>query len=125
VLDVLAVFVGYEAASTAADALAGSDYDRRKDEPAWIQLTRDAGCYSVFVHFRPRDSEVWRDQLIFREYLRETPAARRRYERAKREAVAAHADNPEAYTDAKEAAVLELEAAAYEAGYDERLPDLG
>jgi GrpB-like predicted nucleotidyltransferase (UPF0157 family) len=124
-LDVLAVFEEYESARTTADALAAEGYDVRKDEPEWIQLTRTGGDDSVFLHFRPEEPDVWRDQLVFRDYLRENPQARREYERVKREAAAAHPNDPEAYTKAKEEIVLSLEERAYEEGYDERLPDFG
>jgi len=122
-VDVLAVFDDYEPARAAAADLTTAGYTVRKDEPEWIQLVPVDGD-DVFVHFRPRESDVWRDQLVVREYLREHPEARRSYERVKREAAAEYPDDPEQYTAAKDGIVRELETRAYEAGYDERTPDL-
>jgi GrpB-like predicted nucleotidyltransferase (UPF0157 family) len=124
-LDVVAVYAGQASASAAADALVADGYHCRQDEPDWIQLTRpDDRDYPVFLHVRPRDAEAWRDQIVLREYLRDNPDARKEYECVKRAAAADHADDPEAYTDAKEAVVLSLEERAYEAGYADRLPNL-
>ena len=122
-LDVLAVFTGYESARATADALVAREYDLRQDDPEWIQLTRAEGDVPAFIHLRPEDSDVWRDQLVFREYLRDNAAARREYEQVKRAAAKAHPDDPEAYTDAKEETILSLEERAYEEGYAERLPE--
>lgn len=124
-VDVLAVFVGYESARETADRLASEGFAIRKDESEWIQLIRDDGRDDVFIHFRPRESDVWRNQLVFREYLRENPQARREYEQVKRAAAEHYPNDPEEYTAAKDDIVRTLERRAYEAGYDERIPDLG
>lgn len=124
VVDVLAVFDGYEPARETAAELAAGDYRLRKDTPEWIQVVRGDGTEGVFVHFRPRDADAWRDQLLLREYLRDSEAARREYERVKRAAADAHPDDPEAYTAAKDDVIRRLEERAHEAGYDERIPDL-
>jgi len=122
-LDVLAVFEDYDSARETAGRLVEGAYSLRKDEPEWIQLTR-SGAHDAFVHFRPRHSDVWRDQLVVREFLRDNPAARREYERVKRSAVEDYADDPEAYTAAKDEFVRSLERRAYEEGYDEQIPGL-
>lgn len=65
---------------------------------------------------RPRDVQIhvcdagstWeRDHLLFRDYLRATPAARDAYGRLKVELVDRHADDRLAYTDAKSAFILD------------------
>lgn len=123
VLDVLAVFAGYDPARETAEALVADGYDLRRDESDWVRLNRDDGEYPVVVHFRPREADTWRDQVVFREFLREDPGARAEYERAKREAAAEHPDDVHAYTDAKEATILSLTDRAYEEGDAEWLPD--
>lgn len=122
VVDVLAVFEGYDVASETADALVAGEYDRQRDDPDWIVLSRTDG-QSVVAHFRPRWADRWRDQLVFREFLRENPEARAEYERAKRRAAAEHPDDVGAYTEAKDETIRELEARAYEEGYGERVPE--
>lgn len=122
VLDVLAVFAGYDPARETAESLAAEGYELRRDEPKWVRLNRE-GEYPVVVHFRPREVDAWRDQVVFREFLRENPDARAEYECVKREAVADHGDDVYDYTDAKEQTVLSLTERAYEAGYGEHLPD--
>ena len=123
VLDVLAVFGGEAGMRTTAAALVEAGYRLRRADPEWHHLAADAEP-PVSLHLRPVRSDVWRDQLVVREYLRDHPSARRGYERVKREAVEAHADEPESYTDAKESFVLALEERAYDEGYGERIPDL-
>lgn len=126
VLDVLAVYAGYEPARAAAAALVEEGYTLRQDDPDWLQVTEpDDHDYPVFLHLRPRDVDAWRDQLVFVEYLRENRVARREYERVKRAAAAAHPDDPEAYTDAKAAVVRTLLGRAYEAGYGDSIPEPG
>ena len=123
VVDVLAVYDDYESASSAAEDLRAAGYDRQRDDPDWLVLSRTEGS-PVVIHLRPEDADRWRDQLVFREYLRENPDARAEYERTKREAAAEHPDDVGAYTDAKNETIRELEARAYEAGYGERVSEL-
>ena len=122
VLDVLAVFEGDEPAQKTAESLAAEGYDLRRDEPEWVRLSYE-GEYSAVLHFRPREVEAWRDQMVFREYLRENSNVRAEYEREKRAAVAEHGDDVSDYTDAKEETILSLTDRAYEVGYGERIPD--
>lgn len=121
VLDVLAVFADESAMRAAADELLAGEYVRKRNDDDWQVLNR-FGDETVVLHLRPRDADTWRDQLVFREYLRENPGARAEYERAKRDALAEHPDDVDAYTDAKEATILSLTERAYEDGYGERLP---
>lgn len=121
VVDVLAVYEDYDAASAAADALAEWGYDRRRDDPDWLVLSRTE-VEPVVIHLRPRAADAWRGHLVFREFLRENPDARAEYERAKREAAAEHPDDVAAYTDAKNEKIRSLEDRAYEEGYGECVP---
>lgn len=123
-LDVLAVFDGYESARSAGDALVDDGYEPERDRGDWVGLSRNASDYAVYVHLRPRDDRTWREQVALRNLLRADLRARAEYERAKRRAVAAHPDDVDAYTDAKEATVLSLVEQARESGYADRLPTL-
>ena len=120
-VDVLAVYIDESATCNAAQALADEGYVRKRDDPDWQVLNR-FGDATVVLHLRPRGADTWRDQLVFRELLRDSPRARAEYERAKREAAAAHPEDVDAYTDAKESIIEELTVRAYERGYDDRLP---
>ncbi|WP_435180350.1 GrpB family protein [Halorussus sp. AFM4] len=122
VLDVLAVYDDYEGARAAATGLVATGCDLRRDEPDWVRLNRTGDEYPAVLHLRPRDAEAWRDQVVFRELLRESPEARAEYERVKRVAAATHPNDADAYTDAKEETVLDLVERAYDEGYDDRLP---
>lgn len=123
VLDVLVVCDDNSRIEAAADALLEDEYELRSRRSDRTHLTR-ADEYEVFVHLRPRDGETWRDQLVFREFLRENREARATYERAKRAAAADHPSDVDAYTDAKEATIRRLLDRAYEAGYGDRVPSL-
>lgn len=121
-LDVVAVVADREAMVAARDALLADDHGRHHDDPEWIVLTRSRAEYAVCLHLRPRAHPRWRDQVVFREYLRDEPRARARYERVKRDAAAAHGDDVSAYTDTKESIILTLTEEAHDRGYDDRLP---
>lgn len=121
-IDVLAVYTDETTMRDAARALVDESYVRKRDDPDWQVLNRFDDA-TVVLHLRPRGADTWRDQLVFRELLRDSPRARAEYERAKREAAAAHPEDVDAYTDAKESTIEELTARAYELGYDEYLPE--
>lgn len=123
VVDVLAVYDEYESASDAAEELRAIGYDCQRDDPDWLVLSRTDES-PVVLHLRPEEADRWRDQLVFREYLRENPDARTEYEEAKRAAAARFPDDVGAYTEAKNETIRELEARAYEEGYGERVPEL-
>lgn len=63
------------------------------------------------------------NQLLFREYLRDTPAARETYTQLKRKAARSHRDEPIAYPEAKAEGVGELLREARAAGYGSQLPE--
>jgi len=121
VLDALAVYADAGAMREAAAALEREGYVRKRDDDDWQVLNR-FGEWTTVLHLRPRVADTWRDQLVFREYLRERPRARAEYERAKRHAAAAYPDDVDAYTDAKEETIQNLTARAYREGFDDRLP---
>ena len=73
------------------------------------------------LSIRLRDGDGWRRNLLLREYLRDHPEARERYEATKYEAVEAHADEPLEYTKAKSDTIDSILDDAREAGYDDRI----
>lgn len=123
VLDVLVVCRDVDAARVTADALAGEGGECTCREPDQFRVEDGTGEYDVAFEVRPRAAAAWRDQLVFRELLREDSGAREAYERVKRDAAADH-DDPDAYDDAKETTVLALTDHAYEQGYGDRVPTL-
>ncbi|NJQ06159.1 GrpB family protein [Streptomyces lonarensis] len=89
---------GYDHLGTAG--VPGREYLRRRDEPP------------INVHVVERDGSLWRDNILFRDYLTAHPAAADRYAAAKREA-ARRAPSLLAYSAAKAAVVADLMAAAH------------
>lgn len=71
------------------------------------------------LSIRLQDGEDWRKNLLLREYLRDHPEARERYETAKYEAVEAYANEPFEYTKAKSDTIESILDDAREAGYEE------
>jgi len=121
-LDVLAVYEAYEPMRAAAESLADGEFELTSDDDETILLIRWEAERAVFVKMHLAGDEKATNQLLFREYLRDHPKARREYEEAKRDAAAAHPDDPQAYTAAKSDVVQSLLAEAEAAGYDEDLP---
>lgn len=78
------VFVGYESTREITGRLVSEGFAIRNDESEWIQLVRNDVRDDAFIHFRSRQSDVWRDQLVFREPLRGNSQPRREYEQVKR-----------------------------------------
>jgi GrpB-like predicted nucleotidyltransferase (UPF0157 family) len=62
----------------------------------------------VHIHVCPAGSVWEREHLLFRDYLRATPAAREVYTEAKREASRVWSDDGWAYTDAKSEVILDI-----------------
>lgn len=120
-LDVIAVYEDEGSLSAAAEALTdGGAYERERDSTVLVRWDDE---YVVFVKMHTRDDEKVRNQLAFRECLRENPDARREYERVKREAAAEHPEDLEAYTKAKSDVVSSILERARDEGYYERLPE--
>ncbi|QAU12044.1 GrpB family protein [Halorubrum sp. BOL3-1] len=122
VLDVMPIYAEYEGMRTAADRLVTDGFDRERDDDTIVLVRRDDD-HVVAVRIHTTDAEQWRPILVFRDYLTDDPDARAEYARVKREAADAHADDMEAYTDAKFEVVRSLTERAREAGYEERLPE--
>lgn len=121
-LDAVAVFGNTDVMQSARNALLDDGFGCHRDDPEWVVLTRSGSDYGVCLHLRPLSHPRWRDQVVFREYLRDDRRARARYERAKQAAAADHPDDVSAYTDAKEPVILTLTEEAYDCGYGERVP---
>lgn len=66
----------------------------------------------VHVHVAVHDSPFARDHLLFRDYLRASAPARKRYAEVKRAAARDWADDSTAYTDMKRAVIDEIKAEA-------------
>lgn len=128
-LDVLAVYADFGSLRAAAGALTELDpggvdgtYELHAEDEESALVIRWADDHAVFVKMHTRDDEKVRNQLVFREFLREDADARREYERVKREAAADHPEDPAAYTEAKSAVVADLLERAHAEGYAEDLP---
>jgi GrpB-like predicted nucleotidyltransferase (UPF0157 family) len=121
-IDILAVYSA-ESAIHAAKESFPTEYRTHRDEEDRVVLIWDEEDLSFTVHLRPRDAEGWRDQLVFRELLRDDSRVREKYEGAKRAAASEYPNDGKAYTSAKEPIIRSLTERAYERGYDERLPD--
>lgn len=121
-LDVIAIFEGREPMRAAADALVDEGYELHHDEADSALVIDWRDDHAAFVKMHTRDDVKVRSQILFRDYLRENPGARREYERVKREAADEHPRDVEAYTKAKSDVVSSVVERAREAGYAERLP---
>ena len=121
-LDIILVFSDSEALSDGADDLAGAEYEliHRDSDCAVAIEWRDER--TVFVKMHTLDDPKVRSQLIFRDYLRDHPEARKEYEQVKRQAVVDHPNNEEAYTNAKNEVVASVLEQAHNEGYGDDLP---
>ena len=70
------------------------------------------------VHLFSWSSELWRDHLLFRDYLRAHPEIAREYETIKRELATMYLQDKEQYTDAKGPFVRSIVRRAREEGFD-------
>jgi GrpB-like predicted nucleotidyltransferase (UPF0157 family) len=120
-VDIIAVYADEESMQSAAKKLGEQEgYERESDSTVVIRWGDD---YAVFVKMHVQDDQKVRNQLLFRDYLRENPAARSEYGSIKRKAVEEHPEELEAYTKAKSEVVSSILDRAREEGYDERLPE--
>jgi GrpB-like predicted nucleotidyltransferase (UPF0157 family) len=68
----------------------------------WVHYRREAEDGQLFnLHAFPRCSDRWRDDLVFREYLREHPDVREEYECLKRDLAAEHRHDITGYRNGK------------------------
>ena len=111
VIDLQVVVDDLAVAAAVADDLAAAGLVRRAG-PWWDNArdgsTRDKALVqnadpglAVNCHVRPADSPTWRDALLLRDYLRDTPAAAGDYARLKRDLAAAAHDSIDDYAEAK------------------------
>lgn len=121
-IDILSVYAKPSAIHNAKDTLL-NEYNSHRDDEDWVVLTRTEEEHSIVLHLRPQCVQKWRDQLVFREFLRDNPCARAEYEGAKRTAAAEYPNNVDAYTDAKEPVIRLLTERGYEEGYHDQLPE--
>jgi GrpB-like predicted nucleotidyltransferase (UPF0157 family) len=70
------------------------------------------------VHLFSWSSELWRDHLLFRDYLRAHPEIAREYETIKRELAIMYLQDKEQYTDAKGPFVRSIVRRAREEGFE-------
>ena len=70
-------------------------------KPGWTHLSGN-GCK---LHLTPVGSELWSEQLLFRDYLRRHPDAASAYDRLKRDLARAHGPDGRAYVQRKTAFV--------------------
>jgi dephospho-CoA kinase len=111
VIDVQVVVDDIATATEVADDLAavglvrrtGRWWDDERDGESWdksMAQNADPGR-AVNCHVRTADSPAWRDALLLRDYLRDTPGAAGDYARLKRELAAAPHDSIDDYAEAK------------------------
>lgn len=125
-LDVLVAFDSFERMDAAAERIEEDheEFERFSENDSSILLINWADNHAVFHRIHTIDDEdKIRNQILFRDYLRDHADARREYEEVKREAVTDHADDPGDYTKAKSHIVADLIERAHAADYEERLPD--
>jgi GrpB-like predicted nucleotidyltransferase (UPF0157 family) len=70
------------------------------------------------VHLVSWSSDLWRDHLLFRDYLRAHPEIAREYETIKRELAGMYLQDKEKYTDAKGPFVRSIVRRAREEGFE-------
>jgi GrpB-like predicted nucleotidyltransferase (UPF0157 family) len=125
-LDVLVVADSFHRIDAVAKRIEAEHaaFERFSESPTSILVTNWADDHAVLhrMHIID-DEEKIRNQILFREYLRDHAEARREYEQVKRTAVENHADAPGDYTEAKTEVVAALIQRAEAAGYEERLPN--
>lgn len=120
-MDAIAVYEDEDSMYAAAETLAeNGEYEREPDSSVVVRWDEE---YATFVKFHTRDDEKVRNQLMFRDYLRENPDARREYARVKRTAAEEHPEDLETYTKAKWDVVSSILERARREGYDEQLPE--
>lgn len=125
-LDVLAVFDSSEQMNATAERIETEHepFERSSESDTSILVINWADDHAVFHRLHTiDDKDKIKNQILFRDYLRDHADARREYEKVKREAVKNYADDPGDYTKAKSDVVTDLIGRAQAADYEERLPD--
>ena len=103
VIDIMAGVRDLPSSLEARDALALLDYvyfPYRADVMHWFCKPSPA-LRTHHLHLVPVESALWDERVIFRDYLRSSPAAAAEYAALKAALAAEHPFDREAYTDAK------------------------
>lgn len=103
IIDILAGVESLDASRDCFEPLAGLDYlyaPYLADEMHWF-CKPDPSRRTHHLHLVPTGSARFRDELSFRDRLRDSPAVADEYTELKRELAQRFADDREAYTDAK------------------------
>lgn len=134
VVDVRAMVGADEDLAACVDVLeAETGFEYSHDMAHWKTLRREVGdlapgerfpedgeaVRACNCHLTTVDGEEWPKNLAFRDYLRDHADAREEYAAEKRAAAAAHPDDVEGYTEAKNDVVERIVERARAAGYGE------
>lgn len=117
VIDIMAAVHSLAASSDAKSAVAEIGYvyfPYRSEHMHWF-CKPSPEHRTHHLHLVPFQSALWKDRLVFRDYLRKVPEAAAAYRRLKVRLAAKHRHDREAYTDGKAefvATVLRLAQAA-------------
>lgn len=103
IIDILVGVDSLETSRARFDPLTKLDYlyaPYRTDEMHWFCKPHPSRR-THHLHLIPTDSQRFRDEIAFRDLLREDPATAKEYEALKRDLARRFADDREAYTNAK------------------------
>lgn len=103
VIDIVAVVTDVTGVWGDLDKLsAGFGYRLSHIPTEWLflQRTSDAG-QAYNLHLVRESNEQWKDDLLFRDFLRANPDVRNEYETVKREAAETHPNDIDAYNETK------------------------
>jgi GrpB-like predicted nucleotidyltransferase (UPF0157 family) len=110
VIDIMAAVNDLPSSLDARDAVASLGYmyfPYRPDVMHWFCKPSPAQR-THHLHLIPAASPIWKDRLLFRDYLRAVPAAAEEYRRLKVALAERYRSDREAYTDAKEGFVQSI-----------------
>lgn len=106
VIDLMAMVESFDRISEFADAVSSSGWhyvppelDRRDFRRFFVHVVDDHR--DAHLHLLRPGEPRWQEQLAFRDRLRADPRLRQRYAALKRRSAEAHADDREAYSQAK------------------------
>ncbi len=122
-LDILVIFEDYESMSESANTLRSHEYEITHDDSEIIVLSSKGDKFKSYIKMHMKNDIKARNQLLFRNYLRENSGARDEYERVKRKAIRDHSGDLEKYTKAKTETVSSLLEEAREKGHSDHLPE--
>lgn len=119
VVDVLGLVTDLETARELVTPLADAGYEHRpEDVSGRVFLAKGPPSNRThYLSLAPTGGRVHREQVAFRDYLRDNPRTAARYARLKREFAARYPEDRASYTAAKEPFVADVLSTALEAGY--------